>query len=153
MATLEEISKQIRNAGMAAEQKEDANIDKALPGGEAAEKTREDFDPAALEKGIAIEMEHTPDRAVAENIAMDHLFEDKNYYDKLETMEEKGVNKAQFSQFAANPLEHFGQNKVIVKKEANYWVAYVNDLKIMEACDSEQAAIKKAQEYLAKRST
>ena len=101
MATLEEISKQIRNAGMAAEQKETINIDKALPGGDAAEKTREDFDPAALEKGIAIEMEHTPDRAVAENICMDHLLENPRYYDELEKMEEKGVDKVTFARFAA----------------------------------------------------
>jgi hypothetical protein len=101
MATLEEISKQIRNAGMAAEQKEDTNIEEALPGGNAAEKTREDFDPAALEKGIAVEMEHTPDRAVAENIAMDHLFEDKNYYDKLEKMESKEIDQVTFARFAA----------------------------------------------------
>jgi hypothetical protein len=151
MATLEEISKQIRNAGMAAEQKEDTNIDAALPGGEAAEKTREDFDPAALEKGIAVEMEHTPDRAVAENICMDHLSEDPLYYDKLEKMEENGVDKAQFARFAANPLTHFGQNKVEIKKEHGFFVPYVNDVMVVEACKSEQEAQKKAQEYIEKR--
>ena len=35
-----------------------------------------------------VEMEHTEDEAEAEKIAMDHLREDPEYYDKLEGMEE-----------------------------------------------------------------
>lgn len=37
-----------------------------------------------LLKGINVEMEHTDDRDIAKKIAMDHLKEDSNYYDKLE---------------------------------------------------------------------
>jgi len=42
------------------------------------------FDPRQLAKGIAVEMEHTSDRATAREIALDHLTEDPRYYDKLE---------------------------------------------------------------------
>jgi hypothetical protein len=35
-------------------------------------------------------MEHTNDRAVAREIAVDHLTEDPKYYDKLEKIEKHG---------------------------------------------------------------
>jgi len=37
-----------------------------------------------LKKGIKIEHEHTKDNVTAKKIAMDHLFEDPDYYTKLE---------------------------------------------------------------------
>ena len=40
-----------------------------------------------FEKGVKVEMEHTSDKGIAEEIARDHLFEDPKYYDKLETIE------------------------------------------------------------------
>jgi hypothetical protein len=40
-----------------------------------------------MEKGVSIEMEHTTDLSVAAEIAMDHIYEDLYYYDKLEDME------------------------------------------------------------------
>jgi hypothetical protein len=49
-----------------------------------------------LEKGIKVEMEHTKSRLKAKEIAMDHLFEDPKYYDKLkkiEVDEEEGHSK------------------------------------------------------------
>lgn len=36
-----------------------------------------------LAKGIKIELEHTSDRAVAHEIALDHLGEFPDYYDRL----------------------------------------------------------------------
>lgn len=42
-----------------------------------------------FQKGIKVEMEHTSNKDVAKEIVMDHLFEDPNYYDKLEKMESK----------------------------------------------------------------
>lgn len=38
---------------------------------------------AQLKKGVEEEMEHTTDKAVAKEIALDHLNEDPKYYDKL----------------------------------------------------------------------
>lgn len=40
-----------------------------------------------LDKGVEVEMEHTNDKDKAEEIAMDHLFEDPNYYVKLNKIE------------------------------------------------------------------
>jgi hypothetical protein len=60
-----------------------------IPGGLADEKTPEDFDQKALSKGVKTEMEHTSDHNIAEEIAMDHLMEDPDYYEKLEEMEKR----------------------------------------------------------------
>jgi hypothetical protein len=40
-----------------------------------------------LEKGQKVEMEHTKDKELAKKIAMDHLYEIPDYYDKLQKME------------------------------------------------------------------
>jgi len=76
-----------------------------IPGGLAQNKTLEDiakkhikgtkigirrmlvFLKEQLWKGVKIEMEHTTDENIAEEIAMDHLWEDPKYYDKLEKVE------------------------------------------------------------------
>jgi len=42
-----------------------------------------------LSKGIKVEQEHTADIAVAREIALDHLSEFPDYYDRLERAEEK----------------------------------------------------------------
>lgn len=64
------------------------NEDK-IPGGLADKKKPSDFDSKKLKQGIKIEMEHTSDKKVAEEIAMDHLTEDINYYDKLKEIEKQ----------------------------------------------------------------
>jgi hypothetical protein len=58
-----------------------------IPGGLAAGKSDSDFDPVQLEAGIRVELEHSSDRAVAKEIAKDHLCEDRNYYKKLRKIE------------------------------------------------------------------
>lgn len=47
---------------------------------------KNNYQKEALEKGVKVEMEHTPDRNIAGLIARHHLDEDQNYYDKLETL-------------------------------------------------------------------
>ena len=51
----------------------------------------DNVDPAdiqyALEDGIQIELEHTTSKDIAREIAMDHIFEDPKYYEKLRTIE------------------------------------------------------------------
>jgi hypothetical protein len=44
-----------------------------------------------LNQGIKIELEHTTDKDIAEEIAKDHLYEDPKYYIKLKTIEENMV--------------------------------------------------------------
>mgnify|MGYP000119709092 CR=1 FL=1 len=46
-----------------------------------------------LEKGIKIEKEHTDDDKIAHEIAMDHLWEDPEYYTKLKSIEENRILK------------------------------------------------------------
>lgn len=58
-----------------------------LPGGLADDKTPKDFDPHLLEQGTLIELEHTKDKELAKEIAMDHLTEDSEYYIKLRKIE------------------------------------------------------------------
>lgn len=40
-----------------------------------------------LKKGIKIELEHTDDKTVAKEIALDHLNERPDYYERLEKVE------------------------------------------------------------------
>lgn len=58
-----------------------------IPGGLADRKIPENFDPNNLNQGIEVELEHTDDRVIAREVAMDHLTEDPNYYNKLAKME------------------------------------------------------------------
>lgn len=54
-----------------------------LEGGKGDASTAKDFDSDELAKGIETEMEHTDDKTIAKEIAMDHLTEDSQYYTKL----------------------------------------------------------------------
>jgi len=62
-----------------------------IPGGKADDSEESDFPMDQLLKGIKVEMEHTDDPDVAEEIARDHLseFPHGDYYEALEGMEEK----------------------------------------------------------------
>lgn len=55
---------------------------KALAKGQARKKkiTARDVDSRQLKRGIAVELEHTGDRCVAQCIALDHLAEHPDYY-------------------------------------------------------------------------
>jgi len=50
-------------------------------------------DPQQLEMGIQVEMEHTPDFAIAKKIALDHLAEIPDYYTRLATMEDQAKSE------------------------------------------------------------
>lgn len=60
-----------------------------LKGGRADKRRPSDFDQGALRRGIKHELEHTSDRRLAAEIAMDHLEEHPNYYDVLPGAEKK----------------------------------------------------------------
>ena len=47
------------------------------------------FDPNELAMGIAIELEHTGNEAIAQVIAKAHLMEFPNYYTRLKQMEKR----------------------------------------------------------------
>jgi hypothetical protein len=52
-----------------------------------------------LNKGIKVEMEHTKSRVKAKEIAMDHLWEDPKYYDKLKKIESKEEKEEKESKY------------------------------------------------------
>jgi hypothetical protein len=58
-----------------------------LPGGKGDSVDVEKLDQKELEIGIKHELEHTGDREIAREIAIDHLAEDPHYYSNLEKAE------------------------------------------------------------------
>jgi len=58
-----------------------------------------------LEKGIAVEMEHTDDKEQATEIAKDHLFEDADYYNKLAKVEKQNSKDWAKTYKASNFIE------------------------------------------------
>jgi hypothetical protein len=64
-----------------------------IPGGLAAGKEPGDFSAERLAQGVEVELEHTDDMHIAIEIAMDHLEEDPDYYDKLRDVEKKDEAK------------------------------------------------------------
>jgi hypothetical protein len=84
-----------------------------LPGGLADKKKSSDFDQKQLNAGISVELEHTKDRAVAQEIAMDHLTEDLDYYKKLKTVE--NMSKA-----AGKPIKTCSCGKKLTTANATF---------------------------------
>jgi hypothetical protein len=60
-----------------------------IKGGLADKKQPLGFNQKALKQGIKVEAEHTTDREIAMEIAMDHLSEDSKYYKRLSKMEKE----------------------------------------------------------------
>jgi len=77
--------------------KSEASWHDQLPGGLADKKKPSDFSAASLRQERKVESEHTKDRTLPTEIAMDHLTEDPRYYDKLRVMEKSsGLGKVAF---------------------------------------------------------
>ena len=64
-----------------------------LHGGEGDNKKDDEFDKKELVKGMDHEREHTTSKKIQKEIAKDHLTEDPEYYEKLEKIEKKSVDK------------------------------------------------------------
>jgi hypothetical protein len=60
-----------------------------IGGGLADKKKPKNFDQKQLDAGKKVEAEHTSNPKIAQEIAMDHLTEDPNYYIKLKQIEKK----------------------------------------------------------------
>jgi len=76
-----------------------------------------------LNKGIKIEMEHTKDKEKATEIAMDHLSEFPDYYDRLEKMEikaKKDLNESQKSLIKSLLNENLNKRKNLNDLLLNY---------------------------------
>lgn len=62
-----------------------------IRGGKGDKAKPSDFDPEQLRMGIEVEMEHTKNRRLAREIAMDHLSEDPRYYTKLKKVHKESA--------------------------------------------------------------
>ena len=56
---------------------------RGIPGGLAEGMDASQFDPAEVAAGILVEMEHTNDPVLAQEITLDHLAENPAYYQLL----------------------------------------------------------------------
>jgi hypothetical protein len=100
---VKKVSKKLNNKGMSGYEEIDeiAVQTDMIPGGLAKGKTTKDLAnkynvelskiKEELTKGIKVEMEHTTDIRMAAEIAMDHLWEDLNYYQKLVNIENENT--------------------------------------------------------------
>lgn len=70
-------------------EKASENFEDQLPGGLADDKKPSDFDKEQLVIGMMVELEHTADPKLALEIAMDHLAEHADYYERLLKMEKE----------------------------------------------------------------
>lgn len=65
-----------------------------IAGGLADDKKPSEFDKKKLKAGAKVEREHTKNPKIAQEIAMDHITEDKDYYKKLKTVEKYEIPRA-----------------------------------------------------------
>lgn len=70
-----------------------------------------------IKKGIKVEMEHTNSEEIAHEIAMEHVYEDPKYYDKLASIEEVYSDK-QRRFMCAKSKQGADRPKGLSKKEA-----------------------------------
>jgi hypothetical protein len=76
---------------------------------------------AQVQKGIKVEMEHTDSEDIAHEIAMEHVYEDPKYYDKLSKIEEAEKKKAGTESSKESSLhDWFGRKGAKGKKKG--WV-------------------------------
>ena len=80
-----------------------------------ANKHKVDIDDLVkeLQDGIKVEMEHTTDRKVAEEIALDHLFEDPKYYTKLQSIENPKNEYVMYRTHIMKPVDKGGMSDEI----------------------------------------
>lgn len=67
--------------------------DDIVSGGKADNKPASAFNPKSLKAGTKVEKEHTKSKALAREIASDHLEEDPKYYDKLKLIHKEASVK------------------------------------------------------------
>lgn len=84
--------------------------------GDIAHKFKVDIEVLTdqLLQGVKVEMEHTKDKQMAKEIAMDHLAEDPKYYTKLKKIESKEATGSGSAGAFEGPL--FGSDSSFTKK-------------------------------------
>ena len=104
-----------------------------IKGGKGDKLNPSNVDKKELEMGIKEEMEHTNDKELAKEIALDHLAEDPKYYSKLKTIfKEKKIMKLTKEQFLikyiTEKLQKVSGKKVILKEMDEDERAYLKTL-------------------------
>lgn len=150
---VQDVKDQGRSVGSAhaictASMKKAQHTDK-LPGGKADKHSPKDFDQKQLQMGIKVEMEHTNDRSLAQEIAMDHLAEDANYYSKLKQIhvEKSGVSTMSSKDSRlASKIEQHNRKKLH---------AFAKKQKLKKSIDFQQTktAVDSADQLLAEQTT
>jgi len=63
-----------------------------IPGGKGDKLDEKDVDPEQLRMGIGVELEHTKNKALAKEIALDHLAEDPRYYTMMKKIHKESID-------------------------------------------------------------
>jgi hypothetical protein len=81
-----------------------------LVGGKGDHLKPSDVDKSEFKKGLKIEKEHTKNKSIASEIALDHLAEDPEYYTHLESIHKENPIKDPEGGLTAEGRKHFGGN-------------------------------------------
>lgn len=73
-----------------------------------------------LKKGTKVEMEHTDDKKIAKEIAMDHLTEDPNYYNKLAKIHREGEKVEATEATGASSAGQYSQPAFLAANSKNW---------------------------------
>ena len=111
-----------------------------IPGGLSDGMSPKDFDQKKLSQGIKIELEHTSDKEIAQEIAMDHLVEDKDYYDKLKIIESSNKEATPVEVYAPwGPVDNVEQVRYPKNKKENKDMKEKNDNSMLSEIESLRA--------------
>lgn len=111
---------------------------------------------AQLTKGIKVELEHTDDKEKATEIAMDHLSEFPDYYDRLDKMENKAKKQWEINEtkkLIKHLLrENLESTHIEINEEYGYCVGNVHDdiSKIANWFSFRKISFEKYEKYLKK---
>ena len=100
-----------------------------LIGGKGDKLSPKDVDPFEYAKGLKVEKEHTTDKKVASEIALDHLAEDDKYYTHLEGIHKENPIKDPKGGLTAEGRRHFKETEGANLKAGVTKVETLEDLK------------------------
>lgn len=131
------------------------NEEETLEGGKADNMSVEDIakkhnvEPdvikTELEKAILVELEHTNDRDVAREIAMDHLSEQADYYEKLAVVEDTKEEPTNYDK-KFQEIEKSFDEKLAKALEA-YDKRFADNQALLEKTQAENEELKRTQPF------
>jgi len=84
-----------------------------------------------LEKGIEAEMEHTTDKKIAETIALHHIEEMPDYYDRLKEMESgSNIIKSEYKQNEMKKVRFVGDDRAfwyVISETPEYYIGVIDE--------------------------